>query len=371
MPSPAPLVLVTGANGYIGARTVAAFLAAGWRVRGTVRSLSSPSAQSLSAHLASSIAAGDLELTNVPDITAPAAFDAAVRGVRSIAHLATPVVLNAAAGAETDVEYIMGTAVQGTLSILESAVREGESPASAEGRGEEDGGTGIRSFVLMSSIAAIRSFAHGGVFTEADWNTEAEEAVRELGPAAPVVTVYTASKVAAERAFWDFVERRDPGFSATALHPVWTAGPPLFPPPTSSQIPATTRFIHSLLSGCAPPPGPAGYGYHVDVRDVARVIFWAATHAETAHGQRYILGGGEGCYGTPATAAAVLRGAYPERRGTIWLEGGCVEKSEWGRVPPEEETRIVGDKAVRATGQGWIGYEAMVLDAARVFEVLL
>lgn len=36
--STSPIVLVTGANGFVGAHVTLAFLKAGWRVRGTTRS---------------------------------------------------------------------------------------------------------------------------------------------------------------------------------------------------------------------------------------------------------------------------------------------------------------------------------------------
>ena len=73
------LVLVTGANGYIAARTVEAFLKAGHSVRGTVRSKSSvkPVVDALSEY------ASRLEIVEVPDITAEGAFDEAVKGMPS------------------------------------------------------------------------------------------------------------------------------------------------------------------------------------------------------------------------------------------------------------------------------------------------
>ncbi len=69
-------VLVTGANGYIAARTVEAFLKAGHSVRGSVRSKAS--AKGLLAALPEY--ASRLEIVEVPDITAPGAFDEAVKG---------------------------------------------------------------------------------------------------------------------------------------------------------------------------------------------------------------------------------------------------------------------------------------------------
>jgi nucleoside-diphosphate-sugar epimerase len=73
-------VLVTGANGYIAARTVEAFLKAGYSVRGTVRSLSSATdvKQALAEY------ADNLEFVEVPDITLAGAFDDAAKGASTI-----------------------------------------------------------------------------------------------------------------------------------------------------------------------------------------------------------------------------------------------------------------------------------------------
>ncbi|TGJ82431.1 hypothetical protein E0Z10_g6345 [Xylaria hypoxylon] len=343
-------VLITGANGYIAAQTVGTFLKAGWAVRGAVRDLNSKTVRELAAHLAAEQEAGNFELVVVPDIRAPGAFDEAVQGVQAIAHLATPMAFDTG-----DVEYVIGTAVQGTLSILESALKAGES---------------IKSFVLMSSIAAVRMTAPAPkTFTEEDWNTESEAAVKEAGEKAYGPMIYAASKAASERAFWDWVKRKEPPFGATALNPCWVAGPSLYLPSSPEGIVATSSFIWKVFSGQDFPKGPAGYGSHVDVRDVARMTEWAASHPEIASGERYILGG-DGNIGVPQAAADVLREAYPDRRNII-KEGTPGEGYRPGYAIDPEGLNISGSKAIKATGQGWIPYDKLVLDAAKLFEGFL
>lgn len=77
-PTTKGLVLVTGANGYIAARVVEAFLEAGYSVRGTVRS--EASGKGLLEALPTYAADGRLELALVPDIVKEGAFDEAVKG---------------------------------------------------------------------------------------------------------------------------------------------------------------------------------------------------------------------------------------------------------------------------------------------------
>jgi nucleoside-diphosphate-sugar epimerase len=72
------LVLISGVNGYIAAQTAKAFLDKGYSVRGTSRSY--VSSESLIEVLDEYVKAGRFEVVEVPDITIPGAFDAAVKG---------------------------------------------------------------------------------------------------------------------------------------------------------------------------------------------------------------------------------------------------------------------------------------------------
>ena len=96
---------------------------------------------------------------------------------------------------------------------------------------------------------------------------------------------------------------------------------------------------------------------------------WAASHPETAGGERYIVGG-NGNVGTPQAAADILRQAYPERRGAI-KEGTPGAGYLPGYAADPKGARMDSTKAVHATGQDWIPYDKMVLDAAKSFEVFL
>lgn len=348
MSSTKGLALVTGANGFIGARTVEAYLLAGYSVRAAVRT--QRSADELTAALPSQAASGQLSTAIVPDITVPGAFDEALKGVTSIAHLATPVSFT-----NTNVEEVLGTAVQGTLGILESAINV----------------AGLKSFVYMSSIVAIRGSSpkfQGRVVSEADWNDEAEEILEKAGSEATGHQIYGASKVKGERAFWDFKEKNKDkiNFSMTAVNPVWVAGPPLILPEDPKRLSDTAIIAYRVMSGEEVPPVGPGNGTHVDARDVGRLIVFAADRPDLADGQRFIAGG-NGNFANIQAYCDLLRRAYPERRDIIQEgEPGKGYLEDYGEPP--ESRRVDASKASKATGQGWITFDKMILDAAKAYE---
>lgn len=57
-------------------------------------------------------------------------------------------------------------------------------------------------------------------FTEKDWNDYAEKTCEAKGTETPGAVIHSASKVAAERAFWQFRDEKKPGFTMTAVNPV-------------------------------------------------------------------------------------------------------------------------------------------------------
>jgi nucleoside-diphosphate-sugar epimerase len=73
----------------------------------------------------------------------------------------------------------------------------------------------------MSSIASVKNANPPPyVLTEKDWNDVAEGEVKRLGKDTPGPMIYSASKVAAEKAFWQFRDEKKPAFTMTAVNPV-------------------------------------------------------------------------------------------------------------------------------------------------------
>ena len=339
------IVLISGVNGYIASRTAEAFLDAGYHVRGTVRSKSS--ADALLKVLERFVTAGRVEIVEVKDIVIPGAFDEAVKGVHAVAHMASPISLSF-----DDPEPVIRTAVEGTLSILNSALMHGVPT--------------LKSVVLTSSIAAIiGSKSPPYTYTEADWNDVSEDLVSKLGKESPSAHIYLASKTSGEKAFWKFHDEKNPPFTMTAINPVFVGGPPLVVPETPDKIHETVVSVYTVLSGKPIPPPIGGSGSFVDVRDVAALMVFGVSHPEKANLQRYIACGGKG---NGQAIADILREKYKDRKIEVGTPGEGYEPG-WGYN--KDGIVVDGSKAVRDTGRQWIPFDKGVLDAAKSFEKFL
>ncbi|KAK4506677.1 hypothetical protein PRZ48_000410 [Zasmidium cellare] len=263
-----PLLLITGASGFIGSQTVAAFLRHGYRVRLAGRNESTCSRMQ-STHKAH---AAQIETTIVPDITNPGAFDTAVKGVDGVIHMASPFTHKI----EDNERDLIIPAVKGTEGILQSVYR--FAP-------------GVKRIVLTSSFAAINDFSKGlrpgHVYEETQWNPityqEAKEDSKGLA--------YPGSKTLAERAAWDFLKSNpDAKFSLSTINPVMVYGPP-FPGSLSiSHLGESTSQIYDLMNGSLDDVGPTRMPVFVDVRDVAEAHRLAF---ETDQPGRFAMCGGE------------------------------------------------------------------------------
>jgi hypothetical protein len=100
------------------------------------------------------------------------------------------------------------------------------------------------------------------------------------------------------------------------------------------------------------------------VRDVARVFLFVVDHAKEVDGERYICCGSRG---TGQAIADILRKHYPKRKGI--MKAG---EPGQGYLPdysfPKDGYIVSGDKAAKATGKEWIGFEESILDSAKTFE---
>ena len=198
-------VLITGVTGHIAAHTTKMFLERGFRVRGTVRDLEA-AAWLTEGIFKSFVDGGDLELVQVPDLSAKHAFDAAIKGVSAVVHIASILSWSC------NPNEVIPPVVESVNSILKAALNE----------------PSVVSFVYTSSIAAAVDIIPG-VTTHAGFDTWNDRAV-ELAWAPPPYTperwheVYKASKVEEEKAVWAFVEKNKPLFTVNVVSPATVLG---------------------------------------------------------------------------------------------------------------------------------------------------
>lgn len=249
-------VLVTGGSGFIAAHCIAQLLAAGHRVRATVRSLEREATVRAMLH-ESGVRPDDRLSFAAADLESDAGWHAAAAGCEYVLHVASPFPL----GAPDHEDDLIRPAREGALRVL---------------RASRD--AGVRRVVLTSSFAAV-GYGHAPrtePFDETSW-TDID---------GPAVTAYTKSKTLAERAAWDFIERDGGGLELTAVNPVAVLGPVL-----GADYATSVRFVKMLLDGAMPGCPDIWFGV-VDVRDVAD-LHLRAMRDPAAAGQRFIASAGE------------------------------------------------------------------------------
>ena len=112
------LILVSGANGYIGIHVVNELLKEGHRVRGTVRSVKDPKKIESLRALAKDIP-DRLELVEA-DLEKPETWKSAVKGCTRVIHVASPLPVEM----PSDEQELIRPAVAGVVNVLNAAVDE-------------------------------------------------------------------------------------------------------------------------------------------------------------------------------------------------------------------------------------------------------
>jgi nucleoside-diphosphate-sugar epimerase len=252
-----PIVLVTGITGFLGAHCAKQLLSAGYRVRGTVRSLRD---EKKNAHILAlqSGSKNSLELVEA-DLLRTECWSAAVAGCTYILHVASPF----PASIPDDPDAVIRPAVDGTLNVLRAIA---DDPART-----------VKRTVLTSSIAALFSGRDQmqKVWNDQDWGI--------LDDTKNPVDPYPASKLLAERAAWDFVAAlpADQHFELVTICAGLMCGPYLGGVPGTSAE-TTMRLLKRQIPAVPNVTFPG-----VDVRDIARMHIRAMTASEAA-GQRFI-----------------------------------------------------------------------------------
>lgn len=246
------VVLVTGGTGFIGSHCILQLLAAGHRVRTTVRS------RAREADVRAMVKCDDARLSFFEaDLERDEGWADAARGCDRVLHVASPL----PATIPDDEAVLIRPAREGTLRVLRAA---------------RD--AGVKRVVLTSSFAAI-GYGHPGrrePFDETVWtNLEG----RDVQP-------YIKSKTLAERAAWDFIAKEGGVLELATVNPALVFGPVLGADFSTSILP-----VQRLLEGRMPGLPKLFFGI-VDVRDVADLHLRAMT-SPAAKGQRFLAVSGD------------------------------------------------------------------------------
>ena len=278
-------VLVTGGSGFIGAHAILQLLAAGHRVRTTVRDLAREG--EVRAMLKEGGADADPDLTFVAaDLQKDAGWAAAVLNCEYVLHVASPFPM----AAPRHEDEIILPAREGTLRVLRAARA-----------------AGVQRVVLTSSFAAV-GYGHKArrtPFDETDWtNTHAR------------LSAYVKSKTLAERAAWDFIARDGKGLELAVVNPTAVFGPVL-----GADFSTSVRILKTMLEGSMPACPQLWFGV-VDVRDVADLHLRAMTEPGAA-GERFLALAG------PAMSLAGIARVLKERLGPLAARVSTREAPNW------------------------------------------
>ena len=248
------LVLITGATGHVGFKTLLDALEAGYRVRAAVRSESK--AQVITSNpvfKAANIPEGQLSFVIVPDLTVPGAYDEAVKDVKYVIHIASPITTGGKLTEAQYKEYFIKPAVQGTIGMLESAAK---SPS-------------VRRVVITSSIAAVIPFEK--IMSGSDDHTYTAED-RIPFPDGPYVNefhAYSASKTAALNEAEAWMAKTKPQFDLVHIHPSYIEGKDDLVRTKEEAMVGTNGIVLRAATGVKAPYPVAGTTVHND--DVARL----------------------------------------------------------------------------------------------------
>lgn len=246
------LVLVTGANGYVGGWCIVRLLQQGYQVRATIRDLGRT--DDIRRAISAQAPTDNLSFVTA-DLLNDAGWSKAMEGVDYVLHVASPL---GGGEAQSDREALVAPARDGTLRVLKAATE-----------------AGVKRVVMTSAAATARPpLTSQQVSNETLW-ADAED---------PQFDAYRVSKIRAEKAAWEFMNASDSATEFTTILPGAVFGPILTPGNLGS-----VKIVEDLANG-RPPVMPRLGFWVVDVRDLVDAHIRAMQLPEAA-GERFIVAG--------------------------------------------------------------------------------
>ncbi|KAF2727199.1 NAD(P)-binding protein [Polyplosphaeria fusca] len=280
------LVLITGANGYIGGVVIQKFLEAGYRVRGTVRD---PSKNQWMLPLYGP----KFELVAVPDMYADGAFDAAVKGVDGVAHIASAVVF------QPDPAVVIPPYITSAVNILKSAAKEPSVKSVSY----------TSSQATMLDAAAIHTASPYSIGPDSWWEDAKRAWTEPPSSDFPRMLLnYACGKLEAEQACWKWVKDNKPHFTFNTIVPNINWGPTASPENTGYG--SSSGLQKLLWNGSALPVSMIPPEWWIDTEDNG-VLQIAALTLPGVENERILAIADKFCYND---VLAIFKKYAPEKK---------------------------------------------------------
>ncbi|KAH7011053.1 aldehyde reductase [Ilyonectria destructans] len=316
-------VVVSGVSGFIGSHVADQVLEVGYKVRGTTRD--SKKNAWVEDYFKQKYGSESFELVEVPDMTAEGAFDNVVSGAGGFIHVA-----NDMSGSKNP-DVAVARTVNGALNALKASAKE----------------PGVKRFVYTSSSFAATQPKPGKRFTitHSTFNEEAME--RAWQPDPDPETVYSASKVEAERQIAAWIRDNKSTLVTNAVLPNANIGSMIS---SSNQgYPTSARWVKALWDGDYDIIKKAPAQHYINVQDDARLHVIALTHPAVQFERIFAVAGPVSLN----TIIDILRRSFPQREWKNVSDDG-VDLSTFEPMQRAEELLM------EVYGTGFIGLEESV-----------
>lgn len=324
-------ILLTGASGFLGFRILEQLVDQAWIVRLAVRS--KPKYTALKSALERlGKDTSTIQHVIVPDMTTPAAFKDAVKGVSYVLHVASPLPTPS-----DDLETsIIKPAVGMTTNMLNAIL--------------EDPGRTVKKLVITSSVAAVIP-AEPKVF-------DADEVVLDPeGPYENDFAAYRASKQLAYNTTRRFIAEEKPYFDVINIMPSFIIGRNNFIQSRKEYLAGSNGIALSALLGGVDESGKPGIVCHVE--DVAAVHVAALRHSIVGNRNFGVNFDGKDGGIELNSAIDIVKAKLPEAVGPNDLPLGGSTLSQ--KVPFD------ASKTERELGIEFKDWETMVLELAKAY----